>query len=183
MQWWRRPEVLVVTTFLSLLAGEARAGEYTRYSAPEMFTYEELLELSKDQEFSPELAEKLQIIRTTPFLSNEAYYRGAKPHLPNVEGLGPSLRLRRPRAPTRPPFRSGTWSRATRSSSWPTHARRSPRPPSTPSSSSSARSESRSSAWPTGRTRSTRPAPATQGRFGNLEKSGLRFSRKAFLPS
>ena len=60
---------------------------------PEMFTYDELLALGDDKEFEPSLAKKLEAITTTPFVSNEAYYRGAKPHLPEIEGLGKSLRV------------------------------------------------------------------------------------------
>src|ERR1035437_10509084 len=45
------------------------------------------------QPLSPELAEKLQTITTTPFINNEAYYRGAKPRPLEVKGIGPSLRV------------------------------------------------------------------------------------------
>jgi len=72
---------------------EIAAREYTHRSGPEMLTYEELVALSEDTEFGPELAEKLRAITTTPFVSNEAYYRGARPRVPEIEGLGRSLRL------------------------------------------------------------------------------------------
>ncbi len=78
---------------LALLSQDLTAQQYTRYSAPEMFSYQELLTLSQDQEFEPDLSEKLRRITTTPFLSNEAYYRGAKPNRPDIENLGSSLRL------------------------------------------------------------------------------------------
>ncbi|MCZ6879244.1 MAG: endonuclease/exonuclease/phosphatase family protein, partial [Acidobacteria bacterium] len=83
----------LMTLGLALLVQDLRGQQYTRYLAPEMFTYEELLLLSQDQELKPDLAEKLKRMTTTPFLSNEAYYRGARPHLPDIEGVGPSLRL------------------------------------------------------------------------------------------
>jgi hypothetical protein len=67
--------------------------EYIRYSAPEMFTYEELLSLSEDKPIEPKLAKKLQTLRTTPFLSNEAYYRGVRPRNLEVDGLGKSMRV------------------------------------------------------------------------------------------
>lgn len=69
------------------------AEDYTRYRVPRLFSYEELLQLSEKEEISPQLAEKLEVITTISFVSNEAYYRGANPHLPRVEGLGASLRL------------------------------------------------------------------------------------------
>jgi hypothetical protein len=42
---------------------------------------------------SPELAEKLRLITTTPFVNNEAYLNGARPRPLEVAGLGPSLRV------------------------------------------------------------------------------------------
>ena len=85
---------LAVSICLVCLFDEhARTQEYSRYSAPEMFNYDELVALSEDQELSPVLAEKLDRITTTPFVSNEAHYRGARPHRPEVDRLGPSLRV------------------------------------------------------------------------------------------
>jgi endonuclease/exonuclease/phosphatase family metal-dependent hydrolase len=51
------------------------------------------VQLSKNQTLSPELAEKLRVLTTTPFVNNEAYFRGAKPRPLHVEGVGPSLRV------------------------------------------------------------------------------------------
>jgi endonuclease/exonuclease/phosphatase family metal-dependent hydrolase len=70
-----------------------RAQEYVRDSEPKLFSYDELVQLSLDQEMSPELAEKLRIVITTPFINNEAYYRGARPRPLDVKELGPSLRV------------------------------------------------------------------------------------------
>jgi endonuclease/exonuclease/phosphatase family metal-dependent hydrolase len=64
-----------------------------RDSKPELFTYDELVQLSLDQEMSPALAEKLRVVTTTPFINNDAYYRGARPQALEVQGLGPSLRV------------------------------------------------------------------------------------------
>ena len=69
------------------------AQDYVRDSEPRLFTYDELVQLSLDQPLSPELAEKFQTITTTPFINNEAYYRGAKPRPLEVKGIGPSLRV------------------------------------------------------------------------------------------
>ena len=67
--------------------------EYIRYSAPEMFTYEELVSLSQDKPIEQKLAQKLHTLRATPFLSNEAYYRGVRPSNLEVDGLGKSMRV------------------------------------------------------------------------------------------
>ncbi len=70
-----------------------RAQDYVRDSEPALFSYDELVQLSLDQQMSPELAEKLHRITTTPFINNEAYYNGAKPQPLEIKGLGPSLRV------------------------------------------------------------------------------------------
>jgi endonuclease/exonuclease/phosphatase family metal-dependent hydrolase len=69
------------------------AEQYTRDSRPQLFSYDELVQLGSDQELSPELAEKLHAVTTTPFINNEAYYRGARPHPLEVERIGPTLRI------------------------------------------------------------------------------------------
>ena len=70
-----------------------QAQDYERYSQPKLFSYDELVQLSLNQEMTPELAEKLRVITTTPFVSNEAYFREAKPRPLEVKGLGPTLRV------------------------------------------------------------------------------------------
>ena len=70
-----------------------QAQDYERYSQPKLFSYDELVQLSLNQEMTPELAEKLRVITTTPFVSNEAYLREAKPRPLEVKGLGPTLRV------------------------------------------------------------------------------------------
>jgi endonuclease/exonuclease/phosphatase family metal-dependent hydrolase len=66
---------------------------YVRSQQPSMFTYDELVALGTDDKFSDALRDKLHSITTTPFLSNEAFYNGAKPHRPKPAQLGSSLRL------------------------------------------------------------------------------------------
>ena len=68
-------------------------GGYPRLQQPEMFTYDELVTLGTVDKVSGELGDKLHAITTTAFLSNEAYYGGAKPHRPELKQLGSSLRL------------------------------------------------------------------------------------------
>ena len=69
------------------------AEEYTKESKPQLFSYDELVQLGSRQELTPELADKLHVVTTTPFINNEAYYRGARPRPLEVEGLGPTLRV------------------------------------------------------------------------------------------
>lgn len=69
------------------------ADKYVRLQQPGIFTYDELVTLGTSDKLSQPLADKLHTITTTPFISNEAYYRGATPHRPDVNQLGPSLRL------------------------------------------------------------------------------------------
>jgi endonuclease/exonuclease/phosphatase family metal-dependent hydrolase len=90
--WWLR--------FLLLIAGATLAGrpslraqDYVRDSEPKLFSYDELVQLSLDRPLSPELAEKLRVVTTTPFINNEAYYAGARPRPLEVKGLGPTLRV------------------------------------------------------------------------------------------
>ena len=68
-------------------------GRYVRLQQPRMLTYDDLLALGTSDKLSVELGDKLHAITTTPFLSNEAYYNGAKPHRPKLDQLGSSLRL------------------------------------------------------------------------------------------
>jgi len=68
-------------------------GIYVRLQQPAMLTYDELVALGTSAKASGELGDKLHAITTTPFLSNEAYYHGAKPHRPKLDQLGSSLRL------------------------------------------------------------------------------------------
>jgi endonuclease/exonuclease/phosphatase family metal-dependent hydrolase len=73
--------------------GEPKETGYVRDSEPRVFSYDELVQLSLNQPMSPELAEKLHTVTTTPFINNEAHYRGAKPRPLEIRGLGPSLRI------------------------------------------------------------------------------------------
>jgi endonuclease/exonuclease/phosphatase family metal-dependent hydrolase len=76
-----------------VLPSQLRAQDYVRESGPKLFTYDELVHLNTDAELSPELAEKLHVITTTPFINNEAYLNGARPQPLVVPRLGPSLRV------------------------------------------------------------------------------------------
>ena len=83
--------------FLLMCAGilaqiPADKEEYVRLSTPALLTFDELVELEKTDEPSAELAARLDQLLHTPFLSNEAFYGGAKPNRPSSETLGPFIR-------------------------------------------------------------------------------------------
>jgi endonuclease/exonuclease/phosphatase family metal-dependent hydrolase len=84
---------LLVGMIATLVTATLQAQDYVRNSQPTLFSYDELVQLSLNQEMSPELAEKLRVVTTTPFVSNEAYFREAKPRPLEVKGLGPTLRV------------------------------------------------------------------------------------------
>lgn len=85
---------LILILFLcSVGMAQHAAPAYTRYSQPTLLTYSELVALYEQDKIEPALAEELNALLTTPFISNEAFYRGAKPIRPDLKGLGPSLRV------------------------------------------------------------------------------------------
>lgn len=86
-------------SFLFLLVcagtlGQTRAGkeDYVRLSTPKLLTFDELVELERADEPNAKLAARLDQLLHTPFLSNEAFYGGAKPNRPSSEALGPFIR-------------------------------------------------------------------------------------------
>ena len=85
--------LLIALAAAWFVVSASRAQEYVRDAEPKLFSYDELVQLSLDQELSPELTEKLQLITTTPFINNEAYLNGARPRPLEVPQLGPSLRV------------------------------------------------------------------------------------------
>ena len=78
--------------FSAFHCGFAAQSDFVRFSKPELLTFDELVELEKNDPPSPALAEKLEHLVTTPFLSNESYFDGSKPKRPSSPELGPFLR-------------------------------------------------------------------------------------------
>ncbi len=60
---------------------------------PEPFTYEELVQLYEQEPLPDALRQKLERLRTTPFVSNAATARGTRPLKPDVPRLGRVLRV------------------------------------------------------------------------------------------
>ena len=80
---------------VSLAAGfvlQVQGQDYVRDSAPQLFSYDELVQLGQ-KKLTPQLAEKLKAVLTTPFINNEAYLSGARPGALEVPELGPTLRV------------------------------------------------------------------------------------------
>jgi endonuclease/exonuclease/phosphatase family metal-dependent hydrolase len=92
---WREAGVCTLIALAACLSGPValQAQDYVRGSEPRLFSYDELVHLGSDQKLSTELADKLRVITTTPFISNEAWLDGARPQPLEVAGLGPSLRV------------------------------------------------------------------------------------------
>lgn len=78
--------------FSAFHCGFAAQSDFVRFSKPELLTFDQLVDLEKNDPPSPALAEKIEHLVTTPFLSNEAYFNGAKPKRPSSPRLGPFLR-------------------------------------------------------------------------------------------
>ena len=74
--------------------GQTPAGKekYVRMSSPQLLTFDKLLQLEKTGEPNPQLAAALNKLLHTPFLSNEAFYSGARPNRPSSKALGPYMR-------------------------------------------------------------------------------------------
>ncbi len=84
----RTTGLVAVFLVVSGFAAETRI----RYAAPELLAFDELVALSRTAKPEGELDERLRRLLYTPFLSNEAWQAGARPHRPVREGLGPVLR-------------------------------------------------------------------------------------------
>lgn len=85
--------ILLAMAVGCICASASLAQEYMRDSEPKLLSYDELVQLSLDQVMSPELAEKLRVITTTPFINNEAYLSGMRVQPLEIPKLGPSLRV------------------------------------------------------------------------------------------
>jgi endonuclease/exonuclease/phosphatase family metal-dependent hydrolase len=89
---WTTGFLLLIVCVSALGQSPTGKEEYVRQSAPELLTFDELVQLEKTDDPSPQLAARLDQLLHTPFLSNEAVYAGAKPNRPSSEALGPFMR-------------------------------------------------------------------------------------------
>jgi endonuclease/exonuclease/phosphatase family metal-dependent hydrolase len=81
---------MLLTSFACLLIPAAAAA---RQQTPELFTYDELVQLYERENLPDALQGKLRRLLTTPFVSNAASERGVKPLLPSAAKLGKSVRV------------------------------------------------------------------------------------------
>ncbi len=70
----------------------ANPSALTSYSAPQFLSFKDLLQLAETATPNGDLDVQLRQVLNTPFVSNEAWYRGARPHRPVRQGIGPVLR-------------------------------------------------------------------------------------------
>jgi len=89
---WTASLLLLLLCAGTLGQTRARKGDYVRLSTPRLLTFDELVELEKTDKPNAQLAARLDQLLHTPFLSNEAFYGGAKPNRPSSEALGPFIR-------------------------------------------------------------------------------------------
>jgi endonuclease/exonuclease/phosphatase family metal-dependent hydrolase len=85
-----RAILMLWCTVLPLLAARQDAKPA---AGPELLNFDELVVLSNTGTPAAPLAQKLNVLLSTPFLSNDAALAGVQPHRPFVEGLGPVLRV------------------------------------------------------------------------------------------
>jgi endonuclease/exonuclease/phosphatase family metal-dependent hydrolase len=85
---------LLMLCFASVpLLAATRETVPTAATAPESLSFDELAVLSETDRPAAPLQEKLDRLLRTPFLSNESFRAGAKPHRPLLDGVGPVLRV------------------------------------------------------------------------------------------
>jgi len=77
---------------MGLLCLLAVVGLFAEQQGPETLTYDEIIQLYKQDVPPPALAAKLQRLLTTPFVNNAASDGGAKPVKPTLRQVGPVLR-------------------------------------------------------------------------------------------
>lgn len=83
--------VVLLLLPLILLWGAGKTVAQT--TGPALLTYEELVSLHRRKDPPEPLRGKLNLLLTTPFVSNEASAVGVRPLLPNVNGIGRALRV------------------------------------------------------------------------------------------
>jgi endonuclease/exonuclease/phosphatase family metal-dependent hydrolase len=82
-----------ILLLLGALALSLHAEQYIRYQQPPLLNWDELREIGEKEPMPRPLSDKVDKLITTPFVSNEAWYDGAKPIRPDLRLLGPGLRV------------------------------------------------------------------------------------------
>src|SRR5215207_6230922 len=90
---------LVKSSFFSVEASMPREpdgepyGETIGHRGPDLPTYDEIMQVARSASIPVALKAKLDILLTTPFVSNEASYDGAAPELARSDKLGSFIRV------------------------------------------------------------------------------------------
>ena len=71
----------------------AASSTFTDYYAPDTPTYDEMVQIARSLDLPANLKSKLDLLLTTAFVSNEAYFSGPAPQLSRDEKLGAFLRV------------------------------------------------------------------------------------------
>ena len=87
---WLSLSALLVVLLVLAACAEVRA---RRQDAPELLTYDELVRLSEVEEIPEALRAKVERLRTTPFVGNDATARGVRPVKPRDAKLGRLVRV------------------------------------------------------------------------------------------
>jgi len=87
--------ITAVTLLLGVLTPALcqKPGRFVRAQAPPLLTYGELIELGSKKEVAPALASRMDKLLGTPFISNGAYLRGARPLKTRSPQLGQFTRV------------------------------------------------------------------------------------------
>lgn len=89
-RWWL---VVVLCVAPAGSLRPAQAQEFTRSQAPAWLAIDELRALSEDPYPTGLIRQAYERLWTTPVISNEAYYDGARPHTPSSPQLGAFVRV------------------------------------------------------------------------------------------
>jgi endonuclease/exonuclease/phosphatase family metal-dependent hydrolase len=71
----------------------ATRGTYVIDERPALLSYDDLVELASPRPWGPDLEGRLETLLSTPFVNNEAFYRGAEPFRPVEPGLQEVMRV------------------------------------------------------------------------------------------
>ncbi|MGH9870949.1 MAG: endonuclease/exonuclease/phosphatase family protein [Pyrinomonadaceae bacterium] len=85
------PTALLLCLLFACLPRTAAA--QTSSQTPELFTYDELVQLYEQKDLPEPLQNRLNLLLTTPFVSNAAAAKGVRPLMPNSPKLGKFLRV------------------------------------------------------------------------------------------
>jgi endonuclease/exonuclease/phosphatase family metal-dependent hydrolase len=78
---------------LALAASTAAAEDYVKERLPTFMSFDELRRLGEEDPPSTTMDQKASELLRTPFINNEAWYRGVRPRRPELPRLGTGLRM------------------------------------------------------------------------------------------